>query len=82
MKVLVLAAVLGASLCVGTANAALAEAAPPQCNPSDITCVPYTCNYDVLCDAAGNVMPGPPLGSGGIRLGNGQICEANGCTRP
>lgn len=58
---------------------ALGSAAPGVAQPTQ---VPYTCNYDVLCDAAGNVIQGPPLGSGGIRLGNGQICEANGCTRP
>ena len=65
-------------------SASGANAQPTPCNGTDINCVyvPYTCNYDVLCDAAGNVTQGPPLGSGGIRLGNGQICEANGCTRP
>lgn len=82
MKALVFATVLGASLWAGAVNGGIAEAAPPQCNPSDPTCVSYTCNYDVLCDSAGNVIQGPPLGSGGVRLGNGQICEANGCTRP
>lgn len=58
---------------------ALGSAAPAVAQPSP---VPYICNYDVFCGAAGNVIPGPPLGSGGVRLGNGQICEANGCTRP
>lgn len=77
-----------AAACIAVAGA-LASAAPgiaqpTPCDGSDINCVyvPYTCNYDVLCDANGNVVQGPPLGSGGIRLGNGQICEANGCTRP
>jgi hypothetical protein len=58
-----------------------AAAQPTPCDGSDINCVyvPYKCNYDVLCDAAGNVIPGP---MSGVRLGNGQICAGNGCTRP
>lgn len=77
-------AVLGFAFCATVAAGAPAQAQPNPCDPSDINCVyvPYMCNYDVLCDAAGNVIPGPPLGSGGVRLGNGQICEGNGCTRP
>jgi hypothetical protein len=62
-----------------------AQAQPTPCDGSDLNCVyvPYTCNYDVLCDAAGNVIPGPPLGTGGrVLLGNGQYCAGNGCTRP
>ena len=58
---------------------ALAQFSP--CDGSNINCVDvtYTCNYDVLCDGAGNVIPGP---MSGVRLGNGQICAGNGCTRP
>lgn len=41
--------------------------------------VPYTCGYDVLCDNAGNVIPGPETG---VMLGNGWMCAGNGCTRP
>ncbi len=41
--------------------------------------VPYTCGYDVLCDEAGNVIPGP---ESGVKLGNGWTCAGNGCTRP
>lgn len=63
---------LGLAGALGSAGLAVAQPSP----------VPYICNYDVLCDAAGNVIQGPPLGSGGVRLGNGQICEWNGCTRP
>ena len=44
--------------------------------------VPYTCNYDVLCDDAGNVIPGPGGPEVPVQLGNGQICAGNGCTRP
>lgn len=78
------AAGLAAALWLSVLSVAPAKAQPNPCDPSDINCVyvPYTCNYDVLCDAAGNVIQGPPLGSGGVRLGNGQICEGNGCTRP
>lgn len=70
--VAVSAAFLALAGALGSATVAVAQPSP----------VPYICNYDVLCDAAGNVIQGPPLGSGGVRLGNGQICEANGCTRP
>lgn len=64
------------------APTASALAQPNPCG-SDPHCVyvPYICNYDVLCDAAGRVIPGPPDGRG-VRLGNGQICAMNGCTRP
>lgn len=41
--------------------------------------IPYTCGYDVLCDEAGNVIPGP---ESGVMLGNGWMCAGNGCTRP
>jgi hypothetical protein len=44
--------------------------------------VPYTCNYDVLCDEAGNVIPGPGGPEVPVQLGNGQTCAGNGCTRP
>jgi hypothetical protein len=59
-----------------------AQAQPTPCYASDPNCVyvPYTCNYDVLCDAAGNVIQGPP--NGRVLLGNGQYCAGNGCTRP
>jgi hypothetical protein len=58
-----------------------AIAQPTPCDGSDPNCVyvPYTCNSNVLCDAAGNVIPSP---MSGVRLGNGQICAGNGCTRP
>lgn len=82
MKAVIAALAFGLS--AAFVSPALAAAQPTPCGGSDINCVyvPYTCNYDVLCDANGNVIQGPPLGSGGVRLGNGQICEANGCTRP
>lgn len=79
MKVL-LALVLGIGMvCPVVVPTALAQ--PTPCDGSDPNCVyvPYTCNYDVLCDPAGNVIPGPP---NGVRLGNGQYCAGNGCTRP
>ena len=73
-----------AAAIAGTAAIMLAlpaTASPMPCDGTDPNCVyvPYTCNYDVLCDAAGNVIPGPMTG---VRLGNGQICAGNGCTRP
>ena len=75
------AAVLSIAFYGVVAGGAPAEAQPNPCDPSDINCVyvPYTCNYDVLCDASGNVIQGP---MSGVRLGNGQICAGNGCTRP
>lgn len=47
--------------------------------PAEPVVVPYTCGYDVLCDDAGNVIPGP---ESGVQLGNGWTCAGNGCTRP
>lgn len=77
----VFAAALAAGACLSGLAAAQAVAQPTPCDGSNINCVyvPYTCNYDVLCDASGNVIPGP---MSGVRLGNGQICAGNGCTRP
>ena len=74
-------AILAIAFYGGVVGGGSAEAEPNPCDPSDINCVyvPYTCNYDVLCDAAGNVIQGP---MSGVRLGNGQICAGNGCTRP
>ena len=82
MKVMLsVAAGLAIAYCSSIATGTPAVAQPTPCDGSDINCVyvPYTCNYDVLCDAAGNVIPGPTTG---VRLGNGQICAGNGCTRP
>ena len=36
----------------------------------------------VLCDEAGNVIPGPGGPEVPVQLGNGQTCAGNGCTRP
>ncbi|GAA1721239.1 hypothetical protein [Dietzia cercidiphylli] len=54
----------------------------PDPNAQPAFDVPYTCNYDVLCDDAGNVIPGPGGPEVGVLLGNGQTCAGNGCTRP
>jgi hypothetical protein len=62
------------------ARPAVPTAGPPgRSQPSDGYLPSFTCNYDVLCDAAGNVIEGP---KSGVRLGNGQICAGFGCTRP
>jgi len=77
--------VIGFSVAAALMTSAPAIAQPTPCDGSDINCVyvPYTCNYDVLCDANGNVIPGPPIDSGQrVLLGNGQYCAGNGCTRP
>lgn len=54
----------------------------PDPNAAPAVEVPYTCNYDVLCDEAGNVIPGSGGPENGVVLGNGQTCAGNGCTRP
>lgn len=54
----------------------------PDPNAAPTVEVRYTCNYDVLCDEAGNVIPGPGGPENGVLLGNGQTCAGNGCTRP
>jgi hypothetical protein len=83
MRVLLAVVATGIAIASAFAPTVPAHAQPTPCDGSDPNCVyvPYTCNYDVLCDAGGNVIPGPPDGSG-VRLGNGQICAGNGCTRP
>ena len=74
-------AVAGIAITGALLTSGHSQAQPTPCEGSDPNCVyvPYTCNYDVLCDAAGNVIQGP---MSGVRLGNGQICAGNGCTRP
>ena len=77
---------------VSAATQAPTAAAPTQLSPAVPDAGPigrtqqgdeylpsFTCNYDVLCDAAGNVIQGP---ESGVRLGSGSICAGNGCTRP
>jgi hypothetical protein len=81
MRISLAVAAAGIAVTGALLPAAPARAQPTPCDGSDINCVyvPYTCNYDVLCDSAGNVIQGP---MSGVRLGNGRICAGNGCTRP
>lgn len=70
------------SVCDGTVCRYPSGVQFPDPNASSTVDVPYTCNYDVVCDEAGNVIPGPGGPEVPAQLGNGQTCAGNGSTRP